>query len=867
MATTITSTGIARARRAVSRAVAPVRPPRRAVRSPALTVVIPVHNVEPYLAECLDSILGQTLRELEVIAVDDGSTDGSARILARYARRDRRLRWWSQANAGQGPARNVAVAQARGEFLAFVDADDTVPRDAYAEMVAGLRVSGSDFAVGSARRMRESGFSPVPWAGVHAQTRIGETLDTFPDAILDVLACNRVYRTPFWIDQVGDFRGDVAYEDHVPMVTAYVRARAFDVLSLMSYDWRIREDRSSTTQQKHSLQNLRDRVEVMEEARALLVAEASPLVNDAWLARVINVDFPPFIRFGAVADQDYRDLLVNTYRTYLDRSGGRVLDQVRFFQKARGWLVAQARWDDVERLTAYVSMAGRLPPATVVDERAVADLSDVAGLPGDLPPAVLRLGSQETRLMAGLTSVSWDRDTLLLSGWAMIGGVDASRSAPRINLRLVERASGERTDLPVAATESVEPTLWARHANTGYDRAAFTTRVDGAALAGLAGAIDATWALEVEVDHRGVSRTGPVRARVRGSSAEAPPTCNINGRRLAPGFGSDTGFTLRVTTSDSTEPEAGLTGHGGATQRIGDVTLSVEGVGLRFTGPGTAGPLELRAGTRLGGTRLAGTPTGEGFLVALTSPPPTGVYRIHLGGERAAASDELSARLPLRLFGDEVDVTVLGGTGGLRLEVGAPLAADEIGRTNQRRLQRAVHVSAPTEPSDVALFRFTGPRSTGSGHDALLEISARLRELRPDLPQRWAVADLSLDVPDDEPVVIGTSAYYAAIGPAGLVCTDGDIGTWLPLVQGRRVLRVFGDDAPAPPDLVTAPFEGALWDVVTAPEKDREAWLRSEYRFDGPVVLTPSGTSGGEAVTAWLTGLTGPGRPEDRLRG
>lgn len=89
-----------------------------------LSVVIPVYNAAKYLRVCLDSALGQTLRDLEVVCVDDGSMDESATILAEYALRDERVRMLSQANAGQGAARNRGVDEAHGEWIYFLDADD-----------------------------------------------------------------------------------------------------------------------------------------------------------------------------------------------------------------------------------------------------------------------------------------------------------------------------------------------------------------------------------------------------------------------------------------------------------------------------------------------------------------------------------------------------------------------------------------------------------------------------------------------------------------------------------------------------------------------------------------------------------------------
>lgn len=94
-----------------------------------ISVVIPVYNAAPYLRACLDSVLGQSVREIEVLCVDDGSTDESAAVLGEYAAKDGRVRVFSQANAGQGVARNRALAEARGDYVHFMDADDTLAGD------------------------------------------------------------------------------------------------------------------------------------------------------------------------------------------------------------------------------------------------------------------------------------------------------------------------------------------------------------------------------------------------------------------------------------------------------------------------------------------------------------------------------------------------------------------------------------------------------------------------------------------------------------------------------------------------------------------------------------------------------------------
>ena len=117
------------------------------MNQPKVSVIIPVYNAEPYLRQCLDSVVNQTLKDIEIICVDDGSTDGSAELLRRLGESEPRLRLLQQENQGAGVARNRALAAARGEYIAFLDADDMLTPDALeAYYSTGIR-TGADVLV------------------------------------------------------------------------------------------------------------------------------------------------------------------------------------------------------------------------------------------------------------------------------------------------------------------------------------------------------------------------------------------------------------------------------------------------------------------------------------------------------------------------------------------------------------------------------------------------------------------------------------------------------------------------------------------------------------------------------------------------
>lgn len=99
--------------------------------TPLLSVIIPVHNTAPWLRTCLDSVCRQTYRHLDIICVDDGSTDGSLDILREYEKNDPRIRVLSQPNRGQGAARNAALQICQGEFITGLDADDYLLPETY----------------------------------------------------------------------------------------------------------------------------------------------------------------------------------------------------------------------------------------------------------------------------------------------------------------------------------------------------------------------------------------------------------------------------------------------------------------------------------------------------------------------------------------------------------------------------------------------------------------------------------------------------------------------------------------------------------------------------------------------------------------
>jgi glycosyltransferase involved in cell wall biosynthesis len=114
---------------------------------PLITVIIPIYNAERFLRPSVDSVLAQTYRNLEIILVDDGSSDDSGAICDSYAEQDKRVRVIHKSNGGVSSARNVGLDTATGDYIAFVDSDDTIDPDMYDVLFKTIQQSGADMAV------------------------------------------------------------------------------------------------------------------------------------------------------------------------------------------------------------------------------------------------------------------------------------------------------------------------------------------------------------------------------------------------------------------------------------------------------------------------------------------------------------------------------------------------------------------------------------------------------------------------------------------------------------------------------------------------------------------------------------------------
>lgn len=235
-----------------------------------ITVVIPVHNAEDYVAECLDSVTGQTLRDMEIICIDDASTDSSLRICSSAASEDDRIVVLHlDENVGAARARNEAISRATGDYLAFIDADDWYPDDRALEKLYRAAVeSGADIVGGSLSEFDSNTNEVITdYSGrghLEAYQFTAEGFVDYADWQNDLGWIRFIYRRSFLIENDVTFPPLTRHEDPVFLVRAMLAAGRFYAIPDIVYRYRIFHKPLSL-----SRENLQDALIGMGEVMAL----------------------------------------------------------------------------------------------------------------------------------------------------------------------------------------------------------------------------------------------------------------------------------------------------------------------------------------------------------------------------------------------------------------------------------------------------------------------------------------------------------------------------------------------------------------------------------------------------------------------
>ncbi|WP_326736162.1 bifunctional glycosyltransferase/CDP-glycerol:glycerophosphate glycerophosphotransferase [Streptomyces sp. NBC_01022] len=496
--------------------------------APRLSVIVPIYSVEQYLPACLDSLAAQTLKDLEVIMVNDGSPDNSAAIAAAYEARDPRFRLVNKENAGLGAARNTGLGllAPESEFVAFVDSDDMIPPDAYRLMLASLDESGSDFITGNVLHINRTKVWQSPMHRILAGGAVQRTHVSVNRKLLnDKIACNKVFRRSFWEKHRLAFPEGVLYEDVPVIVPAQFLAEAVDIISTPTYYWRLREGEGtpSITQRRTEPKAVRDRSAAVESVSRFFgrqPGEEAATLKREYDRTVLKGDLRIFLNVLPDGDEEFRAEFLRVINQFLNQVDPQVVMELTATQRVKWLLVRKHAMTELvelinsERRGDPIEIEGRL--------RKYASFSALDHSAGLIPKRARRIDPDLTP-RAPLQKAGWENGKLRLSGHAWIDRIDQStkHSAVKV-LALKKHGSRRRTVLPLHNVYSPECTALSSRKENNYDWAGWELLFDPAKLRKGGQWVEGTWHVGLGIASAGLVRKRAVHASGAGAANHAP---------------------------------------------------------------------------------------------------------------------------------------------------------------------------------------------------------------------------------------------------------------------------------------------------------------------------------------------------------
>jgi len=413
-------------------------------RVPLVSVIVPIYNTEAYLRECLESVASQTIDDLEVIMVDDGSTDGSAGIAAEFAARDSRFHLVTQPNGGLGSARNTGAAHATGDYLAFVDSDDVLPQNAYELLVEPLQKTGSDFATGNVHRLSSIGTSQARFlAKVFVGDRRKTHITRFRPLLADRIVPNKLWRRSFWEEHEFRFPEGMVHEDIPVVLPAQFAARSVDVVADPVYLYRIREGMhlsdQSITQRRLDQKALLDRVRAVTYVRDHLAREGPRKARRWYEQSVVAEDLMYFLNVLDNADDEYREAFLERVNAFLDGTGRHVFDELKAIDRLKWHFIRRRRMPQLLEVLRFQKERLRDTPPLRIGRHWYGDYPFRTDRELAVPSSVYRL-DKELSATPQVDVLRWDGDELEIDGYMYISGIGApSAESQRVSVTLLRR--------------------------------------------------------------------------------------------------------------------------------------------------------------------------------------------------------------------------------------------------------------------------------------------------------------------------------------------------------------------------------------------------------------------------------------------
>lgn len=320
------------------------------MEEPKISVIVPVYKVEPYLRKCLDSIINQTYRNLEIILVDDGSPDSCGAICNEYAAKDERIKVVHKANGGVASARNVGLDTAIGDYIGWADSDDWIEPEMFETMLRGAEAHDADIAICSRIESYPDHSFQMGWQQTEVFDKEQAIALLVEDNVIRSYLCDKLWKRELFQDI--RFPQLKVFEDMAVMYQLFMRAERVVCLPDILYHYEHHDAGLTAAPSLESRVNFyrvtQERYEALEHDFPQLTERLAPVLAEAAI-RIWTAYYDAPKEERRAYDAQIKDMAAfcrGHYKAALEKTqlglAGRLV--LRLTPYARPWAFILARW-------------------------------------------------------------------------------------------------------------------------------------------------------------------------------------------------------------------------------------------------------------------------------------------------------------------------------------------------------------------------------------------------------------------------------------------------------------------------------------------------------------------------------------------
>ncbi|WP_325192869.1 glycosyltransferase [Methanobrevibacter ruminantium] len=349
---------------------------KEAIEKPLVSIIVPVYNTEEYLEECLDCLVNQTLQNIEIICINDASTDNSLEIVNDFSQNDERIKVMNnETNQGPSITRNIGIKAAKGEYIVFFDSDDIIETDAYEKLYNEAKEHAQDMIIYNFKRFDDNG---VEWfETLQKNSNIDEYVERtnileHPELIWNTTSCNKFIKRDLLIKNDLRFLEKRLFEDLLFSTQVQCLTDSIGIYPEVVYKWRFRaKGNKSISQSNENIKNLKDRIFISNEIIALLKENEKykPLLPHLY-KKLLKHDFIIFINQLDIADDEFKETLISEIVPLIETFPMESFDDIGELSKAKYNLLLKEDFENIILIVKYEKSTNQITNAKIKEKNA-----------------------------------------------------------------------------------------------------------------------------------------------------------------------------------------------------------------------------------------------------------------------------------------------------------------------------------------------------------------------------------------------------------------------------------------------------------------------------------------------------------------